>query len=204
MQQHPTIWPSPDTLTELVATAQSTGAEPAVNALLTALRPALVSFFSRTMAPDDAAEDLAQAALVRIHRALPNIDAARAHPYLVTIAYNLARTAYANRARENRRRAPEQAANEIPVRTATDKHAQYRELARAVHRVALTKMPQTQRDVVLGLLRGDTPAEIADQLGISPVTVRTRLMRARAVLHRELRPFLDGGRDDENPQNRAG
>jgi DNA-binding CsgD family transcriptional regulator len=43
-------------------------------------------------------------------------------------------------------------------------------LGRVVHRVASVKMPQTQRDVVLGLLRGHTPAEIADQLKISPVT----------------------------------
>ncbi len=203
MQQYPTTWPTPDTLTQLVATAQSAGTEPSVNALLAALRPALVSFFSRTMA-FDAAEDLAQAALVRIHRALPNIDAARAHPYIVTVAYNLARTAYAQRARDNRRKAPEQSADAIPVPTAADRHAQYRELARAVQRVASAKMPQTQRDVVLGLLRGDTPAEIADQLGISPVTVRTRLMRARAVLHRELRPFLDDGPADDCPQDRAG
>ncbi|HEX6037266.1 sigma-70 family RNA polymerase sigma factor [Longimicrobium sp.] len=166
-----------------------------MNALLAALRPALVSFFSRTM-PFDAAEDLAQAALVRIHRALPNIDAARAHPYIVTVAYNLARTAYAQSARDNRRMAPEQSADAIPGPTAADRHTQYRELARAVHRVASAKMPQPQREVVLGLLRGDTPAEIANQLGISPVTVRTRLMRARAVLHRELRPFLDDTRQD--------
>jgi RNA polymerase sigma factor (sigma-70 family) len=203
MQQHPTTWPTPDTLTQLVATAQSAGTEPSVNALLAALRPALVSFFSRTMA-HDAAEDLAQAALVRIHRALPNIDPARAHPYIMTIACNLARTAYADRARDNRRRAPEEAADGFVVQTAADKHAQYRELALAVHRVASAKMPQTQRDVVLGLLRGDTPAEIAEQHGISPVTVRTRLMRARAVLHRELRPFLDDGPADERPQDRAG
>jgi len=200
---YPSTWPSPDTLTKLVETAQSAGTEPALNALLSELRPALVSFFNRSTAID-AAEDLAQAALVRIHRALPNIDAARAHPFIVTVACNLARTAYAQSARDHRRRAPEQSVDGIAGTTAADRHAQYWELARAVHQVASAKMPQTQRDVVLGLLRGDTPAEIANQLGISPVTVRTRLMRARAVLHRELRPFLEDGLADDSPQDRAG
>jgi RNA polymerase sigma-70 factor (ECF subfamily) len=201
--QHPTTWPTPDTLTHLVATAQQAGTEPSVNALLAALRPALVSFFTRSMALDSA-EDLAQDALIRIHRALPNIDAARAHPFIVTVACNLARTAYAQRARDKRRYAPEQAADGISVPTAADRHTQYQELRRAVSRIAGTKMPQTQRDVVLGLLRGDTPAEVADKLGISPVTVRTRLMRARAVLHRDLWQFLDGGQPEDGPHHRAG
>lgn len=187
---HPyATWPTAETLAALVSDAQQ-GSEEAVNALLGTIRPALVSFFTRSMA-SDAAEDTAQAALVRIHRALPNIDAARAHPFIVTVACNLARTAYAVRARDQRRYAPEQAADSLGVPTVADRHAEYMELARAVHKVAAAKMPEKQRAVVLGLLRGETPAEIADRLGISPVTVRTRLMRARAVLHRELRSHLE-------------
>ncbi len=201
--QQPTMWPSPETVTQLVTTAQQAGTGPAVNVLLVAIRPALVLFFNRSTSLDSA-EDLAQAALIRIHRALPRIDAARAHPFILTVAWNLARTAYAERARDNRRRAPEQAADGIADLATVDRNAQYRELARAVHRVASMKMPQTQRDVVLGLLRGDTPADIAERHGISPVTVRTRLMRARAVLHRELRSFLDNGPADDSPPDRAG
>jgi RNA polymerase sigma-70 factor (ECF subfamily) len=201
--QHPSTWPTPETLAQLVATAQQVGTEPTVNALLAALRPALVSFFSRSMASDPA-EDLAQDALIRIHRALPNIDAARAHPFIVTVACNLARTAYAQRARDKRRYAPEEAADAVSVPTAADRHAQYQELRLAVSRVATAKMPQTQRDVVLGLLRGDTAAEVAEKLGISPVTVRTRLMRARTVLHRDLWQFLDSGHLEDGPHHRAG
>jgi DNA-directed RNA polymerase specialized sigma24 family protein len=44
--------------------------------------------------------------------------------------------------------------------------------------------------VVLALLRGQTTAEIAASQGVSPITVRTRLMRARAILRRELPDYL--------------
>jgi hypothetical protein len=43
----------------------------------------------------------------------------------------------------------------------------------------------------LGVLRGDTAADIAKDLDVSPVTVRTRLVRVRAALRAELAPFLE-------------
>lgn len=200
MQYPNTSWPAPEVLTGLVLSAQQ-GGETAINALLASLRPALLSFFIRSM-PADAAEDFTQSALVRIHRALPHIDAERAHPFIVTVACNLARTAYSRHARDRQRKAPEQLADTVSTPTAADRHAEYTELARAVHRVASAKLTQPQRDVVLGLLRGEDTGEIAARLGISPVTVRTRLMRARAILHDELSPYLD--RPGDRPQNRAG
>ncbi|HEX8430970.1 MAG TPA: sigma-70 family RNA polymerase sigma factor [Longimicrobium sp.] len=187
-------------LSVLVANAKL-GGDAAVNTLLSVMRPALLKFFTRSMAAD-AAEDFTQSALVRIHRALPSIDAERAHPFIVTVAYNLARTAYSQHGRDSRRNAPEQLADELAIPTAADRHTEYEELAAAAHRVASIKMPQAQREVVLGLLRGENAGEIAQRLGISPITVRTRLMRARATLHRELRPYLDTV--DDGPQNRAG
>ena len=87
-------WPPPATVTSLVAEAQSGSAE-SVNTLLTALRPALVGFFARRLS-DDAAEDLAQAALLRIARALPSIEPDRADRFILTIACNLVRTATAS------------------------------------------------------------------------------------------------------------
>lgn len=77
---------------------------------------------------------------------------------------------------------------------------EYTELARAVHRVASAHLTQPQREVVLGLLRGEDTGEIATRLGISPVTVRTRLMRARAILQDELRSYLD--RSGDGPPRR--
>jgi hypothetical protein len=51
-------------------------------------------------------------------------------------------------------------------------------------------LPPPLRVVVLGLLDGQTPAEIAASLHLSPVTIRTRLLRARVLLRHELWPLL--------------
>jgi DNA-directed RNA polymerase specialized sigma24 family protein len=48
------------------------------------------------------------------------------------------------------------------------------------------------RGVAEGVLRGDSAADVARSLDISPITVRTRLMRVRAILREELAPYLDG------------
>jgi hypothetical protein len=53
-------------------------------------------------------------------------------------------------------------------------------------------LPPPLRLVVLGLLEGQTPAEIAASLHLSPVTIRTRLLRARILLRHELWPLLGG------------
>lgn len=183
-------WPAADTVARLVADAQrdSTGS---MDALLATLRPALVRFFARPFS-GDAAEDLAQAALIRITRALPSIEPDRADRYIVTIACNLARTAFTQQSRERRRWAPAELADSAEEATsAADRHAEYAELAREVHRVCAAELPPALREVMLGLLSGETPSEVAERLQINPVTVRTRLMRARAILRKELRPYLE-------------
>jgi RNA polymerase sigma-70 factor (ECF subfamily) len=182
-------WPTAETVERLVSDAQS-GSATTVDALLTALRPPLVGFFARRLS-DDAAEDLAQAALLRITRALPTIEPDRADRFIVTIACNLVRTAHTRRARDQRRWAPEELADTHEPTTTTDRHAEYEELARDVHRICAAEMSPRLQEVMLGLLRGETPVETAERLHLNPVTVRTRLMRARAILRRELRPFLD-------------
>ena len=55
------------------------------------------------------------------------------------------------------------------------------------------EMSPKLQEVILGLLRGETPEETAERLKLNPVTVRTRLVRARAILRRELRPYIDVG-----------
>lgn len=184
----PQSLPSPDMLSRLVSEGQGGGGA-AVNALLAALRPGLVAYYSRSMSLD-AAEDLAQAALLRIHRALPRIEANRAHAFVWTVARNLRRSWDAQHARETRRRAPEHLAHMIGVAAPAERELGCEELARAVHRVAAAKLPPGQREVILGLLRDETSHEIAARLKISPTTVRTQLMRARAVLREELAGIL--------------
>lgn len=90
-------------------------------------------------------------------------------------AVNLLRTAYSQRAREQRRWAPEELAEGVET-TAADRHTEYEELARAVHRVCSAKLPPNLQEIVLGLLRGETPVEIATRLQLNPTTVRTRLL----------------------------
>ena len=200
---HSTQWPTPDRIGQLISEAQA-GSTASVNALLSALRPGLVGFFARRVSYD-AAEDLAQAALLRITRALPTIEPERGDRFILTIACNLVRTAYARSAREQRRWAPEQLADRAEPTAAVDRHAEYKELATAVHRLCYSKLPPALQEVVLGLLRDETPSEIAKFLQINPVTVRTRLMRARTILRRELRPFLypddmgSGDPSDDDP-----
>lgn len=181
-------WPSPDVLARLVRDAQSGRVD--IGELLAFLRPALVSFFQRRLALD-ISEDLAQMACVRISGAIKRIDPERADSYLATVARNLLRTTYRRNARE-RTRADATNPEDLPASgLAPDRRIEYEELVKAVHRVCLEKLQPGLREVALGLLQGDTPVEIATALEVSPITVRTRLMRARAILRDELRPYLE-------------
>ena len=186
--QHPSFrWPPPDVLSRLVRDAQGAH-HTAVGELVAVIRPALMEFFGRHRVAD--ADDLAQRTCLRVIGALPRIDSQRADAYISTVARNVLRTALRTAAR-NRERGSEIDANHLPARTpAADTQLEYEELVLAVHRASLI-LPQELRSVVIGLLRGETPAEIAAALSISPVTVRTRLMRVRAILRPELAPYLD-------------
>ena len=180
-------WPDATTIEALVREAQGDAPE-ALGRLLTALRPALVEFFARRLTPD-AAEDLAQSALVRISGALHRVDPERADAYVSTVARNLLRTAYRRRAIDRERL--EEIDGDLPL-LVDDVHqrAEYDELVVAVHRVIAAKLRPELADIIRAVLRGDSAAEIAARQSVSPVTVRTRLMRARVVLRRELGPHF--------------
>jgi RNA polymerase sigma factor (sigma-70 family) len=176
-------WPARETLGQLVREAQRDGTD-ALNRLLATLRPALVTFFGRRL-PSDLTEDLAQLALMRIAKALRRIDPERADSYVITVARNLLRTAFRERARDLTRWVPVGAelTSAIPL---PDCQAEYEELVLAVHRTVLSKLPHPLRQIVHGLLEDESPSQIAAELHVNPVTVRTRLIRARSLLRREL------------------
>ena len=189
MLQHQSTWPESTKLASLIREAQCSvrGAD---EALLAVLRPSLLSFFSARL-PRELAEDLTQNALIRIAGALPRIDPERADAYLATVARNLLRTAHRRRAIEARRRI-ELDLEAIPIdREGVDARVEREELVRMVHAVIRSKLPPPLAETVRALLNGSTPVEIAALQGVSPVTVRTRLMRARAILRAELRGHLD-------------
>jgi RNA polymerase sigma factor (sigma-70 family) len=189
-QQQHGGWPEARVLRGLVQEAQR-GIPNAVNALLAALRPALVAFFSRRLS-NDVAEDFAQSALLRIAGALPRIDPERADSYVSTVARNLLRTAYRRRVIDQRRHSDTELSSLISDTEPIEAWAEYKEFARAVQRVVRTGLPEPLAEVILSLLHGETTSEIAERLGLSPITVRTRLLRARAILRRELLPYMPG------------
>jgi RNA polymerase sigma factor (sigma-70 family) len=189
MQHVGFLWPPAEELTRLVGEARS-GHPGALDELLVLLRPAFVSFFERRFALDTA-DDLAQLASIRISGAIQRIDPERADSYIATIARNLLRTAYRRQSRD-RSRADGKSPEELPTRgVSADQRVEYEDLVRAVHRACAEKLRPGLREVAVGLLRGDTPVEIASALEVSPVTVRTRLIRVRAILRDELSSYLE-------------
>lgn len=183
-------WPDAERIALLVREAQRE-IPGALDRLLDTMRPALVAFFSDRL-PHELAEDSTQSALCRIAGALRRIEPERADAYLATVARNLLRTAHRRRAIDNRRHADIDLADVLEHRQPADERVEYEELARAVHGVVAAKLSPPLAEIVRGLLRGETPTEIAVRQGVSAVTVRTRLMRARTILRRELRIYLDG------------
>lgn len=197
MQHAATPWPSGATLSQVIKHAQG-GQGAATEELLSFLRPSLLSFFKQRLSADSA-EDLTQRALVRVAGAVKRIDPERADVYISTVARNLLRTACRVEARDRGRRGQsdpsELESSALPV----DTRVEYAELVRAVHRTCL-KMRPGLREVAEGVLRGDSAADVARTLDISPITVRTRLMRVRAILRSELAPYLN---DNSSSQRQA-
>jgi RNA polymerase sigma factor (sigma-70 family) len=191
------IWPSAAELTRLVRLGQR-GDTGALDALLTRLRPALMASLVGGMAPDDA-EDATQLGLIYIAAAVGGMDPQRALPYTVAVARNLLRWARRRRAVEQGRRAPVELANALESPVTSDQEVEYKELVTAVLRHSGSTLPREQGEVVLALLSGLRPAEIAARQGQKWGTVRTRLRLARARLRVELRFYTDGLQDTEDP-----
>src|SRR5438552_10295245 len=152
-------WPTSELLGQLVREAQRDGPD-ALNRLLARLRPALLRFFERRL-PSDMTEDLAQLALMRIAKALRRIDPERADSYTITVARNLLRSAYRQRARELLRYSPvgTELASTIP---ASDSQAEYEELVLAVRRGVLTNLPRPLEDIMSRVLDDDSPSHTAN------------------------------------------
>lgn len=185
-------WPSAEVLGQLVREAHE-GRASAVEELLTVLRPLLLAFFQRRHSFDNA-EDLTQLAMIRIAGAIDRIDPVRADSYISTVARNLLRTAYKASAKERSRKSDVDALD-LPANTMdVDRRAELEDLTLAVHRACLEKLGAGLREVAVGMLRGDSAAEIGESLHISPVTVRTRLMRIRAVMRTELACYVNAER----------
>jgi RNA polymerase sigma factor (sigma-70 family) len=156
-------------------------------ALLEALRPALAHYLARRAG--DAAEDLLQDTYVialRSGRRLRGQSSFRA------FAFSIAERVLHRRSKRRARRPafvaePEAFATGEPSSLALLERRQvYSLLDRAVE-----GLPDDQRSCVGLLLHDDqTPAEIADTLGVSLSTVATRLQRAKSRLRATLGPIV--------------
>lgn len=173
-----------DQLTLLVTAAQQDETR-ALDRLLSTVRPGLFSYFAHRV-PDDLADDLAQIALIRIVKALPRIDPKSASGFIGTIGQNLLRTAFRRQARDARRVAPSITPDELESGVTADQEVDLQDLLDAVMRASSRTLTHELRDVVTALLSGQERADIAATQGISQITVRTRLMRARVILREEL------------------
>jgi RNA polymerase sigma factor (sigma-70 family) len=184
MQRSGVIDLNGERLTRLVTAAQQDETR-ALDKLLSTVRPVLFAYFARRV-PDDLADDLAQIALIRIVKALPRIDPKRAGGFIGTVSHNLLRTAFRHQARDARRVAPSVTPDELESGVTADQEVDLQDLLDAVMRASSRTLTHELRDVVTALLRGQDRADIAATQGISQITVRTRLMRARVILREEL------------------
>jgi RNA polymerase sigma factor (sigma-70 family) len=184
-------WPDRAELVRLARAAQR-GEPRALDALLTALRPSFERFFARRI-PSDTAEDLTQAALIRVALELGERDAERIGHLVTTIAHTLLHTEYLRRARAHRRSAHASLGEVVTSPMDITKQIEYEDLVHAVHGACVKILPPELREVVRGMLRDLNPAEIAAELGVEHDTIRKRLQRARIILRRELWPYVEGG-----------
>ncbi len=124
------------------------------------------------------AQDLAQEAFVRAHRALPGFRGqAQVRSWLYRIATNLALNAVQRRKEYPSDEIPDQPSRRDPA-VATESSALRRELEEAI-----AALPDKLRSpLVLREFEGMSYQEIADALDLPLNTVRTRILRARRAL----------------------
>ena len=190
MSDGSTAWPATEELARLIRNAQQ-GQPRAVDILLRTLRRPILRLFKQRL-PHDDAEDLTQVALVRIAKALPRIEPARADRYIRAVARNLLRTTFRTRAMESSRFTSLVAAESVDTGEDLEALVEYHEILDRILESSRTSLPESLREIVLGLIDGETASDIAAQQMVNPITVRTRLLRARALLRLYLESYGNG------------
>lgn len=128
------------------------------------------------------AQDLAQEAFVRAHRALPGFRGqAQVRSWLYRIATNLALNAVQRRREYPTDEVPDRPARRDPA-TVTESSALRDELE-----AAISELPQKLKEpLVLREYEGMSYQEIADALDLPLNTVRTRILRGRRSLREQM------------------
>jgi RNA polymerase sigma-70 factor (ECF subfamily) len=172
----------------------------AFTAIYEAYRPRLFAFLVRLSRRRDVAEDLLEETWLRlVRRAGTLIDDARLAPWLFAVARNLYFSWRWSRAVDDTRTSDLDPSWPAPERGHSPfEAAAQAELERRVE-VALARLPLRDREVLLLVgVEGLTPSEAAAACGLSAVTLRARLHRARERLAVEM------GADRGVPRARAG
>jgi RNA polymerase sigma-70 factor (ECF subfamily) len=163
--------------------------EGAFAALFDAQFPRLFRLLDRLSGEPDLAADLAQEAFIRLYRraAMPDVPQA----WLVTVALNLFRNARSSRSRHRRllgvARSEQAQADPAPA----PDHAVLADEARRVVRLALDRLPERERRLLLLRAEGYSYREMAAALGLHEASVGVLLARAR----RAFRAAYEGGCD---------
>ena len=142
-----------------------------------ALMPGLMRL-ARILAPNrSAAEDLAQEAMLKVWARLADgAVIAALKPYLNTVIRRLAREAPA----------PEVTAEDWDVADELGSAAGYLRLCWRDVDAALDRLPPPQGDLLRGVAAGRSYARLAEDCGVPPGTIMSRIARARAGLRRAL------------------
>jgi len=154
----------------------------------------------RMLRSTDDAADLTQDTFIKAYRALGSLrEEAIFYPWLRQIAVNLARNQWkrAGRVRissldeTQSTDEGEELARELPDWSGNPETlAQDEELRRKIETAVSTLSPDHRTVVTLHHLEGMPVADIAQLLGISVGTVKSRLSRARDQLHRKLSAYV--------------
>lgn len=190
---------APPSEAELVADARA-GHEPAVRELIRRLNPRLFRVARGILASDSEAEDVVQETYVTAFTRLGDFEGrARFSTWITRIAMNCARM----RLRKAR---PQEEYDTVQDRDAADvlafpgQHQELPEAAlgraqlRGLLEAAIAELPSDLRlPFLLHEVDGLKIREIARDVGLNPITVRTRLFRARRRLRDRLNSRLENG-----------
>lgn len=170
-------------LSSLVDEVRS-GKPAAVDRLVTRIQSRVRAWAARFTEDDDAADDVAQQVLIGLERRVRRFDGASR---FTTWLFAVTRNAAISERRRTLRRAELVARHEAAtpvVDTPVDPDAE--RLAALVVRY-FDALPRRQRQIFeLADLRGMSPAEIAERLGMEAVTVRGHLFKARRAIRAKL------------------
>jgi RNA polymerase sigma-70 factor (ECF subfamily) len=168
-----------ETITRESAAVAAAGGEMPFEAFYASTAPALAAFIRRVSGNRSAAEDVLQETYLRFLRAR---HAGRALTEMRSYLYRTATTILYDQWRR-----PQREERELDPRHAIDEHAADPALRADMARAFTQLVPRERALLWLAYVEGLDHAEIAASLGLSRISVRVLLFRARAKLARILR-----------------